>query len=71
MRGCGGQQRKGSLTFLGSEYPSQSLGFLPSGATMGRDLNEDIGFWQIKGCVTNLQKKSSYKFQSFSPEYTF
>lgn len=55
---------KGGITFFGSEDPPQSLGFLPSGATMGRDLNEDICFWQIEGCVTDLQKKSSYEFGS-------
>lgn len=43
-----------SFTFFGSQHSSQSLSLLSSRPTMGRNLNQNIGFRQIEGCVTYL-----------------
>ena len=48
--------------FFGAQNSAQSLRFLPSRPTMTRNLNQNIGFWQIKGSIGDFRDKNCTDF---------
>ena len=54
-------------TFLGTENSTQSLSFLSARTAVSRDLNENIGLWEVKRCISNLRNNSEYLSDIFTP----
>ena len=46
-----------AATFLGSEDAAQPLGLLAPGASVGRDLDEDVGLREVEGGVPHLGQR--------------